>query len=157
MNATAHHYDVDVTWTGNSGQGTKSYRSYGRNHEIALPGTPSIPGTADPAFRGEPGRWNPEQLQVAALSQCHMLWYLHLAAVAGVVVTAYEDRATGVVTMDGSGGGQFESVKLRPRVTITADSDPDKAVALHSDVPALCFIARSVNFPVHQEPTIVCA
>ena len=149
-----HRYDVDVEWTGNQGPGTANYRSYGRDHEITAAAAPTILGSADPAFRGDPGRWNPEQLQIAALSQCHMLWYLHLAATHGVVVTDYRDHAHGVMALDSTGGGQFKSVTLRPQVTITADSDPDVAVALHADVPALCFIARSVNFPVRHEPVI---
>lgn len=151
----SHEYDVTITWTGNTGSGTTGYTAYSRDHEVSAPGTPVITGSADPAFRGDPARWNPEQLQVAALSQCHMLWYLHLAATAGVVVTAYEDHAHGVMVIDRTGGGQFESVTLRPRVKITAGSDPAKALALHGDVPALCFIARSVNFPVGHEPEIV--
>lgn len=155
MSGTSHEYDVEVVWTGNHGTGTSGYTTYGRDHELSTASTPTILGSADPAFRGDPTRWNPEQLQVAALAQCHMLWYLNLAATAGVVVTAYEDRAHGVMAQDASGGGRFESVTLRPRVTITADSAPDVAREVHAKVPELCFIARSVNFPVHHEPVTV--
>lgn len=154
MSAQTHDYDVSVVWTGNHGAGTSGYRAYGRDHTIASAQAPTIAGSADPAFRGDPARWNPEQLQVAALSQCHMLWYLHLAATAGVVVTAYEDHAHGVMRHDDTGGGQFESVTLHPRVTIAVGSDPQKALATHSRVPEVCFIARSVNFPVHHDPVI---
>lgn len=157
MSAKIHEYDVDVVWTGNRGTGTSGYTAYGREHELSTAHAPTIPGTADPAFRGDPARWNPEQLQVAALSQCHMLWYLNLAAAAGVVVTAYEDHAHGVMTQDGTGAGQFESVTLRPHVTITAEGSRETAMRLHADVPAKCFIARSVNFPVHHEPVITVA
>jgi organic hydroperoxide reductase OsmC/OhrA len=155
VSSRSHQYDVQITWTGNHGPGTTTYRSYGREHEIAAAGAPTIPGSADPAFRGDPARWNPEQLQVAALSQCHMLWYLNLAAAAGVVVTAYEDHAHGVMVEDAGGAGQFESVTLRPRVTITVDSDEETARRLHGDGPSVCFIARSVNFLVRHEPVIV--
>ena len=79
-----HRYDVTVTWTGNDGEGTKSYRSYRRDHDVDAPGRPTVPGSSDPAFRGDPSRWNPEQLLVAALSQCHMLSYLHQCAANGV-------------------------------------------------------------------------
>lgn len=154
MSGKTHEYDVDVVWTGNHGVGTSGYASYGRDHDLSTESAPTILGSADPAFRGDPTRWNPEQLQVAALSQCHMLWYLNLAATAGVIVTAYHDRAHGVMVQDSSGGGQFESVTLRPRVTITADSDPDSARRVHAKVPEVCFIARSVNFPVHHDPVI---
>lgn len=154
MRGRTHEYDVEVVWTGNHGVGTSGYTTYGREHDLSTASAPTIPGSADPAFRGDPARWNPEQLQVAALSQCHMLWYLHLAAAAGVVVTAYEDSAHGVMVQDAGGGGQFASVTLRPRVTITADSDPDVARHVHARVPEVCFIARSVSFPVHHEPVI---
>lgn len=151
-----HRYDnLTVTWTGNTGTGTSSYRAYDRDHDIAGQGLPLIPGSADPAFRGDPARWNPEQLQIVALSQCHMLWYLHFAAEAGVIVTAYEDTPTGVMVVEADGGGQFEKVTLRPRVTITSGSDAELAERLHAKVPAVCFIARSVNFPVEHEPEVV--
>ncbi|CAM3603418.1 OsmC family protein [Dermacoccus barathri] len=155
MSSKAHEYDVTIAWTGNRGTGTSTYNAYGRDHDVRTVGAPTILGSSDPAFRGDSARWNPEQLQVAALSQCHMLWYLNLAAEAGVVVTAYEDNAHGVMVQDFSGGGQFESVTLRPRVAITAESDPDVARQVHARVPEVCFIARSVNFPVNHEPVIV--
>lgn len=150
----AHRYEVDIAWTGNRGAGTTSYRGYGRDHDIDAPGAPTILGTSSPAYRGDPTRWNPEQLQVAALSQCHMLWYLHLASINGVVLTAYRDHPVGDLRIDVDGGGEFDSVTLHPHVTITSDSDPTRARDLHAEVPALCFIARSVRFPVLHEPTI---
>ncbi len=150
-----HDYDVTVTWAGDRGTGTSSYTAYGREHEVSAAGPPPIPGSSDQAFRGDPARWNPEQLLVAALAQCHLLWYLHLAAQAGVVVTAYTDRAHGVMVTEASGAGQFERVVLRPRVTISAGSDPEAARAAHARVPDYCFIARSVSFPVEHQPEIV--
>ena len=116
MAGNRHTYDVSVVWTGNRGPGTTAYDAYERDHDVTAPGRPPIRGSSDPAFRGDPERWNPEQLLVAALSQCHMLWYLHLAARSGVVVTAYEDDAHGVMVTDESGGGRFERVVLSPRV-----------------------------------------
>lgn len=147
--ADAHTYRTTVTWTGNTGTGTSGYKAYARDHLITAPGkADAIAGSADPAFRGDPNRWNPEDLLVASLSACHKLWYLHLAAVAGVVVTAYEDAAEGVMVEDTTRGGCFTGVTLRPLVTITAASDPARARALHHDAHAKCFIANSVNFPV---------
>lgn len=151
----SHAYDVEVTWTGNRGSGTSGYTAYDRDHEVSAAGVPTILGSADPAFRGDPARWNPEQLMVASLSQCHMLWYLNLAATAGVVVTAYADRAHGVMVQDADGGGQFQEVVLRPQVTIATASDRETALRVHGEVPAKCFIARSVNFPVRHEPVVV--
>lgn len=156
MSGHRHSYDgLAVTWTGNLGSGTSSYRAYSRDHEIGGSGPAPIAGSSDPAFRGDPSRWNPEQLLVISLAQCHMLWYLNLAAQAGVTVTAYEDRPNGVMVTDAGGGGQFEQVTLHPRVTISADSDPEVARKLHARVTEVCFIARSVNFPVEHEPEIV--
>lgn len=149
-----HHYDVRVEWTGNLGTGTSAYRAYSREHVVAAEGRPPVPGSSDPAFRGDPTRWNPEQLLVASLAQCHMLWYLHLASSTGVEVVAYADQAHGVVAIDADGAGQFESVTLHPTVTVAEHRMIDIAEKLHDDVPALCFIARSVNFPVRHEPAI---
>lgn len=150
----AHRYPVEVRWTGNRGSGTQSYQGYGRDHEIRVAGKPVIAGSADPAYRGDAGRHNPEDLLVGALSACHMLWYLHLAADAGVVVTAYVDAAEGTLAADAS-GGQFSEVVLRPQVTVSAASDTARAAALHEDAHRACYIARSMNFPVRCEPRIV--
>ena len=153
-----HTYSATVTWTGNSGQGTAGYKAYTRDHDIACPGKPVIRGSADPAYRGDAGRHNPEDMLVAALSACHMLWYLHLCSAAGVVVAAYEDAAEGVMQTHPPGGeGEFTRVTLRPRVTITPESDAEAAARLHEQANANCFVARSVNFPVHHEPEILSA
>ena len=152
--AREHRYDVGLTWTGNEGSGTSSYRAYGRSHRLSGDGKPDIAGSSDPHFRGDPSRWNPEELLVAALSACHQLAYLHLCATAGIVVTAYEDAAEGVMAEEPGGAGQFKSVVLRPKVTVAKGADTEKAKALHHDAHAVCFIARSVNFPVTHEPVI---
>jgi organic hydroperoxide reductase OsmC/OhrA len=149
-----HHYAATVRWTGNTGTGTSGYRAYARDHEIASEGKPVIPASSDPHFRGDRARWNPEELLVASLSACHQLWYLHLCADAGVVVTAYEDHPEGTMLEEADGGGRFTRVLLRPRVTITAASDAQRARSLHERAHALCFVARSVQFPVECEPAI---
>jgi organic hydroperoxide reductase OsmC/OhrA len=150
-----HEYQTSLRWTGNRGTGTSDYRAYGRDHEItgALK-TVVLPGSSDPHFRGDATRYNPEDLLVASLSACHMLSYLHLCAINHVVVTAYEDDATGTMAENNDGSGEFTEVMLRPRVTITAESDAAKAISLHEEAGALCFIARSVNFPVRHQPVI---
>jgi organic hydroperoxide reductase OsmC/OhrA len=153
--AVTHRYETTVRWTGNTGSGTSDYRGYRRDHEIHGDGKPAILGSSDPAFRGDAARWNPEELLVVSLAQCHMLWYLHLCAVAGVVVTDYSDTPSGTMTMDAAGGGgQFTDVVLRPAVTVADPSMADQARALHDEINAVCFIARSVNFPVRHEPTV---
>ena len=155
MTGREHHYRVEVTWTGNTGSGTSGYKAYERAHGItAGEGKPPIPGSSDPAFRGDPARWNPEELLVASLSACHKLWYLHLCAQAGVIVTGYADAAEGVMEESADGSGRFTRVVLRPQVTIAAGSDPGKAEALHERAHAMCFIANSVSFPVEVAATI---
>jgi organic hydroperoxide reductase OsmC/OhrA len=150
----AHRYELTVTWTGNRGDGTAAYRAYGREHEVTAEGAPPIHGSSDPAFRGDASRWNPEQLLVAALSQCHLLSYLHLCADAGVVVIAYEDHADGVMEETPDGGGRFTEVTLRPVVTVSEESMADAARDLHDRAHQRCYIASSVNFPVRHEPEI---
>lgn len=147
-----HRYNVRVEWTGNTGSGTSGYRDYGRDNLVSAEGNPTIEGSADTPFRGTPERWNPEQLLLAALGQCHMLSYLHVAVKHGIVVSAYVDSALGEMRQVGE-GGHFTSVTLRPAVTISA-GDPEVAQAIHAQASELCFIASSVNFPVGYEPTI---
>lgn len=156
MPGKEHHYKVTVTWTGNTGSGTSSYRAYERAHMIEAGAKPAILGSSDPAFRGDAARWNPEDLLVASASACHQLWYLHLAATAGIVVTAYEDRAEGVMVETADGGGHFSRITLRPRVTI-AKGDPERARAIHHDAHHLCFIANSLKCEIATEPEIVVA
>ncbi|CAO3431128.1 OsmC family protein [Azospirillum endophyticum] len=149
-----HRYSVRLDWTGNLGTGTSGYKAYSRDHELKAGTKPAIPATSDPAFRGDPARWNPEEMLVGALSSCHQLWYLHLCATAGIVVTAYSDDAEGVMEEETGGAGQFTAVILRPRVTLAPGSDADKALALHHQAAEKCFIARSINFPVRHEPRV---
>ena len=149
-----HTYDTVVTWTGNRGTGTSGYRDYGRDHDVDAAKNATIAGSADPAFRGDGSRWNPEQLLVVALSQCHMLWYLHLCADAGVVVTGYVDRADGTMSETGD-GGQFTRVTLRPEVTVASADMVETARRLHGEAHKACYVANSVNFPVDHEPQIV--
>ena len=150
-----HRYAVTVTWTGNAGTGTSGYRAYERRHEITAGSEkPPISGSADPAFRGDAKRWNPEELLIASISACHKLWYLHLCTVAHVVVVGYVDRAEGEMEETPDGSGHFRRVVLRPQVTVAPGSDVAKARDLHIEAHAKCFIANSVNFPVEHEPVI---
>lgn len=148
-----HTYICQIEWTGNDGQGTKTYTSYRRDHVITCEGKPAVHASSDPAFRGDKTRYNPEELLVASLSSCHMLSYLHLCAVNGINVIEYRDRAEGTMRENPDGSGEFVRVILKPEVRIEAGGDPKKAAELHHKAHALCFIARSVNFPVDVEPT----
>ncbi|MFS8084047.1 MAG: OsmC family protein [Acidobacteriota bacterium] len=149
-----HSYSVSVRWTGNTGAGTSSFRGYKRDHEVSVSGKPPIPASSDPNFRGDKARYNPEELLVASLSACHMLWYLHLCSESGIVVTNYHDEATGAMVETDDGGGHFTEVTLRPAVKVAGGADVELARRLHDRAHHLCFIANSVNFPVHCEPSL---
>jgi organic hydroperoxide reductase OsmC/OhrA len=153
-----HIYSTRIEWTGNRGSGTKSYRGYDRNWNMAAEGKAVIACSNDPLLGGNPGKYNPEDLLLAALSSCHMLWYLHLCSDAGISVETYEDVAEGKGEMEAGGKGRFLSATLKPKITIAHSENPEKDLAtahhLHEEVHAFCFIARSVNFPVYYAPEI---
>jgi organic hydroperoxide reductase OsmC/OhrA len=151
--AGTHAYAVGLTWTGNTGAGTASYRSYRRTCEVSAAGKPAIAGSSDPHFRGDADRWNPEELLVAALSQCHLLSFLHAATTAGVVVVDYSDAATGTMATAGD-GGRMTGVVLHPVVTVAAAEMAGRCAELHERAHANCFIANSVSFPVTHEPVV---
>jgi len=148
-----HLYNLTVTWTGNNRQGTKDYRSYERSHIVTIDNKVEILCSSDPAFRGDKTKHNPEELFVASISTCHMLWFLHLCAEEGVVVTAYTDNATGIMQETEDGGGHFTDVTLNPVVIVSEESMINKANELHHKANKLCFIANSCNFPINHNPT----
>ena len=152
---TQHQYIATIQWTGNKGTGTDHYRNYDRSHEIIIENKPTIAGSSDPAFRGDATKHNPEDLLLSSLAACHMLWYLHVCAEAGVIVTNYIDHATGTMTETANGSGRFTEVVLHPIVTIVAEHMITKANELHRKAHELCFIANSVNFPVRHEARAV--
>lgn len=152
MDPPQHQYRIDVEWTGNRGTGTTGHRAYGREHFLRASGLPDLPGTADPTFHGDADRWNPEQLLLGALAQCHMLSYFHVAVKNGVTVTGYTDAASGTLRLNRDGSGEFTEALLRPRVVLAEESQRALADSLHERAHQLCFIARSVNFPVLNLP-----
>lgn len=149
-----HRYELTTTWTGNRGAGTTGYRDYDRAVTVEIPGKPDLLASADKPFRGDPSRWNPEDMLLAALSECHLLSYLHACVTAGVVVVSYRDTATGLLREDGRGGGAFVEAVLRPHVVVAEAGMVPAAEAAHAQANAWCFIANSVNFPVRHEATI---
>ena len=150
-----HNYSLTVKWTGNTGTGTSNYAAFERSHTIFVDNKVEIAGSSDPAFRGDKTKHNPEDLLLASISSCHMLWYLHLCAVAGIIVTDYIDNATGIMLETANGGGKFTEATLNPTVTITDILMTDKANDLHKKANELCFVANSLNFPVYHKPTCV--
>ena len=148
-----HNYSATVQWTGNNGTGTSDYRAYERSHSIFIDGKPEIVASSDTPFRGDNSKHNPEDFLLSALSSCHMLWYLHLCADAGIIVMDYVDHATGIMVQLPTGGGHFEEVTLNPVVTIKDSAMIEKANALHNKANEKCFIANSVNFKVSHNPS----
>lgn len=152
-----HRFSSRIAWTGNRGDGTAHYRAYDRTWDIAVPGRTVVHCSNDPLLGGDPTKPNPEDLLISALSACHMLWYLHYAADAGIVVTDYVDEPVGIGEVTTGGAGRFVEAVLRPTITVKAGTDLALAEALHHRIPEVCFIARSVAFPVRHEPTFVIA
>ena len=150
-----HHYQTAIQWTGNKGSGTDHYTHYERDFNISIGDKPIIHGSSDPAFRGDENKYNPEDLLLSALSSCHMLWYLHLCSVAGVVVEEYTDHVIGIMEEGNDGSGCFTEVVLNPRVIVSLESMLPKATELHAVANQMCFIANSVNFPIKHHPEII--
>lgn len=150
-----HHYQCEVIWEGNLGTGTSAYTAYAREHLIRAEGKhQEIQGSADPAFRGDPERFNPEELFLSSLSSCHMLWYLHLCSTHGIAVLSYKDTPEGIMQEDAH-GGRFKRVQLRPEVVIKSSQDTGLALKLHEEANRKCFIANSCNFRIDHAPTII--
>ena len=154
-NMKKHRYKIQVEWTGNNGNGTRNYNSYNRSHIINADGKyKEILGSSDPSFLGDKTKYNPEDLFLASLSSCHMLWYLHLCTVNNIVVVEYTDNAVGVMEEEGNGSGRFIEVVLKPIVVIMDSSQIKKANELHHEANKMCFIANSCNFKVKHEVKI---
>jgi organic hydroperoxide reductase OsmC/OhrA len=151
----ANHYSLTVSWTGNKGEGTNGYKSYERSHEIVVEGKAIIKGSSDPLFLGDSTKHNPEDLLLASISTCHMLWYLHLCSDGGIVVTNYTDNGKGIMEETADGGGKFISVTLYPTIILKNIEQKDAANALHIKANALCFIANSLNFKVQHQSTFI--
>ncbi len=154
---STHRYSATLHWDGNRGTGTARYAGYGRDFRLQIDGKPGLAGSADPAFRGDAGRHNPEDLLLGAIASCHMLTYLALCAGRGVVVVAYEDTAEATLRVDADGGGRFDAVVLRPRVQVAPGTDVDLAAALHDRAHALCFIANACSVTITHAPEIIVA
>ncbi len=151
-----HHYKLKIAWTGNNGTGTSDAKAYERSHTLSAEGKEDLHCSSDPAFRGDSSKYNPEEFLVAAISSCHMLWYLHLCADAGIIVTNYVDKPEGVMVDSYEGkGGRFTGVTLKPTITITDGSKEALALALHERAHEKCFIANSCNFPIDHHPIFV--
>ena len=149
-----YSYQLEVEWTGNKGSGTKTYAGYERSHQIKVDGKPVIEGSADPTFRGDVTKHNPEELFLSSISSRHMLWNLHLCAEAGVIVQHDVDKAEGIMQETSNGGGEFVNVTLKPQVQVKEQTMIEQAKHLHKKANELCFIANSLTFSVIHEPEV---
>lgn len=148
-----HNYTTNIQWTGNQGAGTSSYKAYSRDHVITIGGkSADILASSDPSFLGDPSRYNPEELFLASIAACHMLWFLHLCTTKGIVVESYSDAATGVMEEDNDGSGRFTSVTLYPKVVVSSPEMIDMCSQLHHQANQMCFIANSCNFMIEHRP-----
>ena len=150
-----HNYKLTVKWTGNTGKGTADYTAYERSHVVTVNGKKDLKCSSASPFRGDKTKHNPEDLLLASLSACHMLWYLHICADAGVVVLDYIDNAEGKMIQTTNGAGYFTEVILNPVVIVADKSMINKANELHKKAQEFCFIANSVKFPVYHRPMAI--
>ena len=150
---TQHHYKVAIKWTGNQGTGTSNYKQFERSYKIQIENKADIHGSSDPEFRGDRTKHNPEELLLASVSSCHMLWYLHLCSEAKIIVTDYIDNATATLEETESGSGKFTSITLQPTITLTEQSMVEEATELHKKANEFCFVSNSLNFKVDHQPT----
>ncbi|MBV6645141.1 MAG: OsmC family protein [Cyclobacteriaceae bacterium] len=149
-----HSYHSLLKWTGNTGEDTSNYQSYDRSYVVSIDGKPDLYGSSDPAFNGDPKKYNPEDLLLVSLSACHMLWYLHLCSDHGIVVTDYRDQAQGTMELDKDGSGKFTEVVLHPSVKVMKPENIIIAEQLHGEASKKCFIANSCNFPILHQPEV---
>lgn len=150
-----HNYELTTVWTGNNGEGTKNVRTYDRSHTVSITGKPDLLLTTDNPSVGDQSKLNPEDLLVAAISSCHMLSYLYLCAMDGIIITSYTDKATGIMIEQVRGGGSFKEVELNPEVQVADKSMVTKAIELHHKAHEICYIANSVNFEVRCAPVVI--
>ncbi|MES2441957.1 MAG: OsmC family protein [Pseudomonadota bacterium] len=148
-------YEATVEWAAREGDDFAAHR-YSRAHRWRFDGGADVPASASPHIVRAP--WSdaagvdPEEALVASLASCHMLFFLDLASRAGLVVTAYRDRATGEMGKRADGRDAMVRAALHPEVSFAGEADPEKAAEVHHRAHALCYIANSVNFPVSVEP-----
>lgn len=148
-----HNYQATIEWTGNLGTGTSNYKKYKRSHSIMVDGKAVIESSSDPSFLGDSSKHNPEELFLASISSCHMLWFLHLCSIEGIIVTAYVDKAIGTMIEENDGPGKFTEVILQPQVSILEERMATNLDSIHQKANSMCFIANSVNFRVKHNST----
>ncbi|REC55529.1 OsmC family peroxiredoxin [Chryseobacterium piscium] len=149
-----HQYKSKIKWTGNTSESTQNYRSYERSYTISVDGKAEIKGSSDPAFLGNPELHNPEDLLLASVSSCHLLWYLHFCSVNKILVLEYIDFVEGTMIESENGSGKFTEIILKPKILVAEKEMIEKAIELHHKANEYCFIANSLNFEVKHQPEI---
>jgi organic hydroperoxide reductase OsmC/OhrA len=151
VSARVHSYEAQVAWTGSTAEG---YEHYGRGHTASCPpAQDALDLSSDPAFGGDPGRLNPEQLLVAAASSCQLLSFLAVAARARIDVRGYRDEATG--TMDeGDPPVRIGRIVLRPRIEVAPGPTEERVRELCEVAHRHCFVANSLRTDVVVEPEV---
>ncbi len=130
-----------------------AYQTYTRNHTLTFEGGSSIPASAAPQYLGDAAKVNPEEAFVAALSSCHMLTFLAIAAKKRFVMDRYVDKAVGIMEKNADGKMAVTKVALHPEITFAGDNQPDAATLdeMHHFAHDQCFIANSVTTEVTVE------
>ena len=146
---TTHRYATTVEWSGSTGSG---YRQYDRTHTVTPEGASPLLLSADPAFRGDSRRANPEQLLLAAASSCQLLSFLAETALAGIDVVRYRDEATASMPDDAS-PVRLSVITLRPVIAVRG-ADPETVRRLVREAHRQCYIANSLTTPVEIEATV---
>jgi len=147
-----HSYEVPIKWTDSNNTCRNNHTVHDTELEVEGLEEIPIPGSSEPTFSGHRLRQNPEELFVASISSCYMLWFLHLCEDNGVIIVEYKDNATGTIIKSANSGGFFKEVLLTPRVTLMVESMIKLAESLHQEAIGVCFIAQSCNFPIHYQP-----
>jgi organic hydroperoxide reductase OsmC/OhrA len=152
-------YSAQLTWQ-RSPQEAFTDNRYSRKHRLRFDGGAEMAGSSAvssvPLPHSDPTAVDPEEMFIASLSSCHLLWFLALAAQAGFVVDHYEDAAVGTLAKDARGRVAMTVVTLRPHVAFSGPRQPtpEEHQALHHDAHARCYIANSVLTEVRCEPAL---
>ncbi len=157
----AQLYQITLSYPASATQALPPATDYSRDSALQSEGKSSVAASSPALYGGDPGRYNPEELMLMSLAQCHMLTYLSIAAKKQLKILRYEDRAVGQLGVGKMGGIGIEGkislqqVTLHPRVTVPKGTNLDDARNIHIKAHANCFMANSVNFPVTTEPEMV--
>jgi len=148
-----HRFQAHLKWSKKTEVGQDNRKRY-KNHMLAVADKNSLEVSAAKAFKGDPTKWNPEEMLLDSLMSCHMMSYLYVCQQNGVEVLAYEDAGEAFLEVNADGSGKVTKVILGPKVVISNAEQIDLAKELHIQANQLCFIANSCAFEVEHNPEI---